>query len=366
MFMFNPLSLAFKQTVMRLILIGCLAAVCWCTPIVANPPPSSQPPAGAIAEAAEREIQGFELSFPAMGTLVTLKAFHTERSEVETAFQAAQQRVHELAAILTDYDPASETRQLTQRAAGKPAAVSEDLWKVLEACDHWNQVTHGTFDASLGSVTRLWRSYRRSRKRPTQMEISQALELCGWQHVLLDTAGRTVEFDKPGIRLDFGGIGKGYIVDQAFGILQAHGLPMCLVNISGNMRAGQAPPNRQGWRIQIAPLEQGGKPLRNILLANQAIATSGDLWQFIEIDGQRRSHILDPQTGYGVIGPICATVIAGSATQADALATAACIADFDAMAEIAAEYEGVRILVADRISQDQATPQVKTTAGFPE
>ncbi|MEO8268300.1 MAG: FAD:protein FMN transferase, partial [Aureliella sp.] len=215
------------------------------------------------------------------------------------AFERVEIRVRELEAILTDYDPASETRQLSHLASLRPTLVSNPLWEMLDACDRWHELSHGAFDASLGELTQLWRKYRRSSRLPTPDQISAARALTGWQHIQLNRVEHSVQFDSPELRLDFGAIGKGYIVDQAFEILCMAGLPCSLINISGNMRAGVAPPERAGWRIEIAPLEPGSPPLRQVQIANQSIATSGDLWQFILIEEVRRSHILDPQTGMG-------------------------------------------------------------------
>ncbi|MEM8734026.1 MAG: FAD:protein FMN transferase [Planctomycetota bacterium] len=293
------------------------------------------------------ETVGFELQFPAMGTLVQLKTFATSKAEVEAGFSAAQRRVQEIAKTLTDYDSDSETRQLSQSAVDSPQQVSADLWAVLNASDEWYQKTEGRFDSSLGSLTRLWRKYRRARRIPEADLVHSALQDSGWNHVQLDANGHTIQFSKAGIALDFGGIGKGYIVDEAFGVLLEHGLPQSLVNISGNMRLGTAPPNRDGWKIEVAPVEASGKPIQRLALSECSIATSGDLWQFIEIDGVRRSHILDPKTGFGVPGPISATVITKHAIDADALATAACILPTEQAIELC-EQQKASCLVAQR------------------
>jgi FAD:protein FMN transferase len=314
-------------------------------------------------------IVGYESSFLALGTEVQLKAFHHDPDVVAAAFELAEQRVRELESILTDYDPTSETRQLSERAALLPTPVSDPLWEMLAACDRWHALSHGAFDASLGQLTQLWRKYRRSSRHPTLEQIATARAQTGWQHVQLNHGAHSVCLDSPGLRFDFGAIGKGYIVDQAFAVLTTHEVPCSLINISGNMRAGSPPPERSGWRIEIAPLEPGSPALRQVLIANQSIATSGDLWQFVLIDGVRRSHILDPQTGMGVIGPRCATVIAPTATDADALATTACIVGFEVAAQIAQQLPQTNLLCADRIAEDAVSlsesVRVQTTADFP-
>ena len=326
--------------------------------------------------------RGYEIAFPAMGTQVELKAFHHDEAMVQTAFDQAKQRVHELEAILTDYNPNSETRQLTANASAELVPVSASLWTVLAASDRWHKLSDGAFDASLGQLTQLWRKYRRAKRLPSSDEIEEAVARTGWRHVHLDVDNRRVKLSQADLRLDFGAIGKGFIVDQAFELLQFHGLEACLVNVSGNMRVGAAPPGRAGWRIEIAPVEEGGQPLRQIALEHAAVATSGDLWQFVLVDSVRRSHILDPKTGLGVAGPTCATVISPNATDADALATTACILGFERAQTIAQHLDNTELLVAKKIHApvshaEQAKPtassdvikqsiEIAHTPGFPE
>jgi thiamine biosynthesis lipoprotein len=339
------------------ILLGCWADVC-----IAQL--STKP---TVDSGNQVEIVGYETTFPALGTLVTLKAFDADPSKIARAFAQAERRVHALEAILTDYDPQSETRRLSELAIERPVRVSDELWQVLVAADEWNQRTPA-FDCSLGALTRLWRKYRRVDRLPSESQVQQALEQSGWRYVELAPQAQTVQLRRNGLQLDFGAIGKGYIVDQAYDVLLEEELPCCLVNISGNMRAGLAPPGRVGWRIEVAPLEKGGEALRQVTIADQSIATSGDLWQFVIVDGQRRSHILDPKTGYGVLGPVSATVIADTATNADALATVACVIGFDKTAEIARDIPGTELLLAERLPGEpeaNSAPKVYTTAGFP-
>jgi thiamine biosynthesis lipoprotein len=277
----------------------------------------------------ERLLVGYEWTFPTMGTRMSLTAYAEDKQTAKQAFDAAEERVQEIASVLSDYDRESETSLLTTAAYPDPKNVSEDLWRVLVASDQWYRRTDGAFDSSLGSLTRLWRKYRRAKRIPTKEQVHEALSSTGWSNVGLSTRAQSVCLKKPGIKFDFGGIGKGFAVDEAFRVLQDFGLQRCLVNLSGNMRAGLPPPNRDAWRIEIAPVQRGEKPVRRIAITNTAIATSGDLWQFIEIDGIRHSHVLDPRTGYGVPGPTAATALAKTAMDADALATAACILPHD-------------------------------------
>jgi FAD:protein FMN transferase len=321
---------------------------------------------GAVAAVAtSSEVAGYEFSFPALGTLVQLKVFSDEKRSVERAVEEIQRETKRLESILTDYDSESETRKLTIAAFGQPQPVSEELWQVLAASDRWHTQTGGAFDSSLGKLTQLWRKSRREKTVPTKEQVQEALWHSGWEHVRLNEHMHTVELLREGIQFDFGAIGKGYVADQVYNLLMKHELPCCLVNISGNMRLGIAPPEREGWRIEISPLEKDGQSLRRVVLSNKAIATSGDLWQFSVIDGVRRSHILHPKNGLGVRGPIAATVIAETATEADAFATAACVLESQRSIELAGELSGIELLIASRFSEADAV-EAAQTAGFPD
>lgn len=131
------------------------------------------------------------------------------------------------------------------------------------------------------------------------------------------------------------------------------------------MRCGDAPPDREAWKIGVSPLKRGGEPLRIIPLVNQAIATSGDLWQFVIVDGERRSHILDPRSGRGVLGPVAATVVAPNATTADVVATVACILPPEDAMALADEIDAVELFLARQMESEDGEPQIYETTGFP-
>jgi FAD:protein FMN transferase len=310
----------------------------------------------------EEKFQGYECTFPAMGTLVHLTAYSDDAETVDIAFRAAEQEVRRLESILTDYDSSSEARRLPAAAAQQPTEVSGPLWDVLEVADYWYRHSQGSLDCSLGALTHLWRKHRRANRIPEIEAVQNALNDGGWQNVQLDRNSRSVTMAHDRIRLDFGAIGKGYVIDRVFELLWQRGLHCTLVNISGDMRCGRAPPGKESWRIAIAPLQRGGETLRKLGVKDCSIATSGDLWQFQMIDGQKRSHIIDPRTGLGTPGPVSVTVIAPSACEADALATIGCILDWRQFEEIVESREQSQALLATEADGMVVTRQ---TSGFP-
>ena len=281
----------------------------------------------AIGQAAIDDPTGtlrFEYREPRMGTEFLIVLYSTDEAGATLASRAAFDRVEALNAALSDYDPESELMRVCARAGGPPVAVSKDLFRVLERALDVAERSGGAFDPTVNPVGRLWRRARRDGKMPDPELLAKALDLVNYRDVVLDPDARTVQLTKPGMKLDLGGIAKGFAADEALKVLRdQHKITRALVAAAGDVRIGDPPPGRTGWRVAIAPLRTGTEaavPL--LLLANRAVSTSGDAEQFVEIEGVRYSHIVDPRTGLGVVGRASATVVAPTATTTDALATA--------------------------------------------
>jgi thiamine biosynthesis lipoprotein len=177
----------------------------------------------------------------------------------------------------------------------------------------------GAFDVTVGPVVRLWRRARRTLELPDADDLKAALALVGYRNVVLDEKARTVKLLKAGMRLDLGGIAKGYAADEALKVLAKHGLTRALVAAGGDIAVKDPPPGKTGWTIAIAPVDAKKEGPRNLILANGAVSTSGDAEQYVVIDGKRYSHIVDPRTGIGLVGRMSATVVAPDGITADSL-----------------------------------------------
>ena len=319
-------------------------------------------PAGAQPPQPSQTLDAYEITFPAMGTMLAFQTFSDDDKKVERVFKDAQREIERLVDILSDYSSESETVLLSQKEkVGQWQSVSPELWEVLQVCDQWHRRTDGAFDASIGQLSILWRKARKSKTVPSQSEIDAALKQCGWQHVEFDSDRRLVKLKIAGLRLDFGAMGKGYVIDKAYDYLAAHGLPCSLVRAGGDLRCGTAPPNREGWPIEIGRLSDSEQPLR-FHLSNAAVSSSGDLYQYMEVNGVRRSHVLDPRTGIGVPGPRMVTVIASTSTQADAADTALCVLPDDKALAVARSLGNLKVRI---VTIEAAGPKVQTTPEFP-
>ena len=268
--------------------------------------------------------QRFEFEEPHMGTLVRLVLYAPDQATASSAARAAFDRVAELDAALSDYRDSSEVSLLARAAGGPPVAVGPDLFAVLECAQDVARRSGGAFDVTVGPLVRLWRRTLRTGDWPDPEQRAEALLNVGIGKVHLDRVARTVRLDRAGMRIDLGGIAKGYAGDQALRVLRGQQVSSALVAVGGDIVAGDPPPGEAGWVVAIAPDDETG-PQERLLVRRAAVSTSGDREQWVEHDGERYSHILDPRTGIGLTGRRRATVVAPEGVTADSLATAACV-----------------------------------------
>jgi thiamine biosynthesis lipoprotein len=269
-------------------------------------------------------LSRFEFTRPQMGLPFRIVLFAPDTNTATAAAKAAFARISQLNDCLSDYDADSELSRLSRTAGeGKAIKLSKDLWAVLERSQALARRTDGAFDVTVGPVVNLWRKARRDKQPPRPDRLAEARAAVGWRNLELDPRARTATLLIPDMRLDLGAIAKGYAVDQALKVLRARGVTRALVAGGGDMAVGDAPPGKPGWRIEVAALDVTNAPsARFVILRNRALATSGDVFQHVEIDGVRYSHIVDPRTGMGLTDHSLVTVIARDCTTADSLATA--------------------------------------------
>ena len=277
-----------------------------------------------------------------MGVPFRVTLYAQDEIAAKNAADAAFSRVEALNAIFSDYDSDSELSRLSDSCAqGRPVAVSPELWRVLEFAQNMAARSSGAFDMTVGPLVNLWRNARRKKEMPRPEKITEALTRTGYAAVRLDSEARTVELLKPKMRLDAGGIAKGYAAEEALKVLQQQGYSQALVSAGGDMAVGAPPPEATGWRIEITALDAAGAPgPRFLRLAHCFVSTSGDLYQRLELGGKRYSHIVDPRTGIGLTDHSLVTVIAGSGMEADVLAKVVSVLGPEAGMALVEETQG--------------------------
>lgn len=299
-------------------------------------------------------LERFEYAEPHMGGPVRIVLFAEGEPRARAAASAAFATFAALDAAMSDYRADSELTRLSASAGSPPVRVSEDLARVLLAAREFSEISGGAFDVTVGPLVALWREARRTGRLPNDEAIRAARALVGYRRVHVDRAARTVRLDTPGMRLDLGGIGKGYAADRALEALARHGVASALVEAGGDIALGAAPPGRAGWRIDVP----GGGV---VVAARRGVSTSGDLEQFALIGGVRHSHVVDPRTGLAVQHVATVTVVAADATTSDALASALGVLGPSRAKPLAESLGGV----AARFSwRDGDAIAVEETSGF--
>jgi thiamine biosynthesis lipoprotein len=259
-----------------------------------------------------------------MGTVLRL-VFYSTADSAGARFIAEQvfARVDSLNAVFSDYLPESELNRLCDRAGdGEKIPVSKELRDILGLSATYSEMTGGAFDITVGAVTRLWRKARMMKELPDSARLTAALATVDYRFVRLYKKCR-VSITRKGTRLDLGGIAQGYTADECLRILNTAGIRCALVDVGGDIALGDPPPAAEGWIIECPVIgEIGSVGADTLILSNCGITTSGATYRFLEIGGVRYSHIIDPRTGMGLTHRNWVTVLAPTATAADAWATA--------------------------------------------
>jgi thiamine biosynthesis lipoprotein len=263
-----------------------------------------------------------------MGTFARIVAIAADSKIADKAIEAALAEIESVDKLMSDYKSDSEISRVNRDGFARPVAVSEPTYEVLEKSIEFSKLTGGAFDITVGPLVDLWRSAGKKSRAPSEEELAAAKTKVGFEKLILDDNNRTAKFAVASMRLDLGGIAKGYAVDKAIEAMQRAGAVGGMVDIGGDLRCfGKPPKGRSKWSIALQnPNVNKNTDESDLLLVlkldNAAVATSGDYQQFALIEGKRYSHIINRQSGTGAEGLSSVTIITDSATDADALATA--------------------------------------------
>lgn len=286
---------------------------------------------------------------PEMGSPFTITLYSMDSAAAAGAAAAAFRRADTLNGLLSDYIDSSEINRLSATSGqGRFVTVSpalfDILWRSLEA----SRMSHGSYDITIGPVVRLWRTARKTKIFPQTDSLKAALQRTGYRYVHLDSLHRSVWLERPGMRLDVGGLGKGFVAQAALDLLRESGFPAAMVNAGGKIVVGQQVEGRQGWVIGInAPGEKEQLMPDLLLLKNMAVATSGDIYQYVEFNGRRYSHIVNPRTGIGLTRRRNVTAIAEDGTAADWLATACSILSLRKSLRLIRHFPGGALFITE-------------------
>jgi FAD:protein FMN transferase len=256
-----------------------------------------------------------------MGTRITVELWADDEQKANRAIDALLDEMRHIDDSMSTYKPTSEVSQVNAKAADGPMKISKELFDLLATAKQYSVLTDGAFDITYASVGYMYDF--RKHVHPDDAQIDKALPAVNYRHVLLDPKNQTVQFSQKGVRIDLGGIAKGYSVDKGIEVLQSFGFTRAYVSAGGDSRIIG---DRFGkpWMVGIRDPRKGeGSVITKIPLADAAISTSGDYERFFEENGVRYHHIIDPRTGHSASKVRSATVIGPYATRTDGLSKTA-------------------------------------------
>jgi thiamine biosynthesis lipoprotein len=256
-----------------------------------------------------------------LGTYITLTVVAESEPKARADIAAGFERIAELDAILSAHRPDSELTRLNERAGGEPVKVSDELYRAIEAGVIWNDRTQGAFDIACAPLLELWRNCGKLDRLPTPDELARAKSLGGAARILLDPKAHTVRFPVAGMRLDLGGHGKGFIADEVEKLFLKRSVKNALIALSGDIRAMGRSAEGRPWRVGVEDPRNPDAIITTLELTDRSVSTSGNYERFVEIQGQRHSHIVDPRTGQTAEGVLSDTVIGPDTTTTDVLDT---------------------------------------------
>lgn len=272
-----------------------------------------------------------------MGVEAHLTIYAPDESRAERAARRAFDRMAEVEQAMSDYRASSEVSRISDVSGRDWSVAGADLRSVLATAARVSEASGGAFDVTVGPAVGAWRTARRTGRLPGPDELARLRALIDWRAVEVDDARGVARLTRPAMRLDLGGIAKGYGAAEGLHAMRAEGVDRAMVALAGDIALGDPPPDAAGWRVEVSP-GPGLPPSGVLTLRRVNVSTSGDAEQFIEIGGVRYAHIVDPRTALGVTGRMAATVIEEDPAACDALATAACVMEPEAAAAMLTRF----------------------------
>jgi len=294
-----------------------------------------------------------------MGNRFDLGVVGDDEVKANQALEKAIIEIKRIEALLSTYQANSQINQVNAKAGISPVKVDEEVFNLVERAQRISELTQGAFDLSYGSLDKsLWNFDQNMKQLPSKELAKNAVHLINFKNILLDRANETIFLAKKGMRIGFGGIGKGYAADQAKKVLVGLGFTDDIVNASGDMCAWGKRADGEDWTVGISNPDFPRDILSEFSLNESAVATSGNYEKFVLIDGQKYSHTIHPKTGFPMQGIKSVTVFAPFAELADALTTPIAVMGVEVGLHLMNQMKGVACIIIDDANQVFSTKNI--------
>lgn len=296
----------------------------------------------------EVELKLFKRGLKLMGNHFEISVVSDDEAWAEERIDMGVEEIRRIEKLLTTFKDDSETNFINKNAGVQPIKVSEEVFRLIERSKRISDITQGAFDITYGSIDkRLWNFDKTMTALPDPKLAKQMVRLINYRNIILDDKEGTVFLKEKGMRIGFGGIGKGYAAEMAKAVMQNAGVTSGVVNASGDLTAWGFQPDGKLWTIGIVHPDAAHLPFSYMNVTDMAVATSGNYEKFVIIDGKKYSHTINPRTGLPVRGIKSVTIISPNAELCDALATPVTIMGIEAGIHLINQLTGIECVVID-------------------
>jgi FAD:protein FMN transferase len=296
-----------------------------------------------------REIKLHKRIEKLMGNRFEISVAHSDQVFAGECINAAVAEIQRIEKLLTTFSEESQTNLINRNAGIRPVSVDKEVFDLIERSVKISQLTQGAFDITYGSIDKtLWNFDRNMTSLPDPVTAKKLVHLINYRNIILDKTNYSVFLKERGMRIGFGGIGKGYAAEKAKHLLISKDINSGIVNAAGDLTAWGNQPNGEPWTIGIAaPENPHHHPFSTLNITDTSIATSGNYEKFVVIDGKKYSHTIDPKTGYPVSGIKSATIICPNAEIADAMATPVMVMGIKAGLDLINQVNNIACIIID-------------------
>lgn len=289
-----------------------------------------------------------------MGTWAALTIVTSDSARVADSALSALEVFHDVDSLMSNWTETSEVARINREAGRRMIEIDPEVADVIAYALATAAASDGAFDITVEPLVRLWGFLGGERRVPSQSEISAALDRTGTDKLIFDAKRRTLRFTRGDVRVDLGGIAKGYSVDLVAALLREAGVTNALVDLTGNMAAIGNSAGHPGWTVGIRDPSDQLPYVGRLRLYDQCVSTSGDYEQFVDADGRRYGHILDPRTGWSATGVMSVTVVSNNGMAADAWATALFVLGPERARRIASERDDLAVVLIEPVPGSSA------------
>jgi thiamine biosynthesis lipoprotein len=283
-----------------------------------------------------------------MGNAFEITVVNNEEKTAQHHIDAAVDEIRRIEKLLTTFNEESQTNLINQNAGIQPVKVDLEVFDLIERSLRISNITDGYFDISYGGIDKSFWNFDREMKRlPDPELIKEHLKLVNYQNILLNRESQTVFLKEKGMRIGFGGIGKGYAAEMAKRLLQKRGVVSGIVNASGDLTTWGNQADGKPWTIGIADPDNAKQPFSYMNITDMAIATSGNYEKFVVINGKKYSHTINPKTGMPISGIKSVTIFCPNAEIADAMATPVSIMGIDSALNMVNQINHLECIIID-------------------